>query len=56
MVRTRRYGPWAFWIVEDEATGNLNGGVYLEGYEKLNMVDEWSFAVDVDKSERLYVV
>jgi hypothetical protein len=25
--------------------------VYLEGYEELDMVDEWSFAVDVDESE-----
>jgi hypothetical protein len=25
--------------------------VYLEGYKELDMVDEWSFAVDVDESE-----
>jgi hypothetical protein len=47
MVRTGRYEPCAFSTVKDEAIRKRNGGMY----EKLAMVNQWSFALDVDENE-----
>jgi hypothetical protein len=48
MERTGRYGPCPVWTVEDEAIRKRNEGVY----EKLAMVNQWSFALGVNENER----
>ena len=46
------YEPCAFWTVEGEAIRKRNGEFMLqEGYEKLAMVHQPSFALGVDENE-----
>ena len=52
IVRTGRYGPCAFWRVEDETIRKRNGGCMLqEWYEKLGMINQWSFVAHANENE-----